>query len=153
MASGPAARWGSGASGAVSSQAHGRHAVRAPFFPTNTLKTRVLDARGLGEAGHWTVSYAQSRGLGILPLMSTPKYRVHLRWPTQQVSHTTVTEIREVAEFAFEHLKSRRDLQGKRLAVTMTLEGKSQNYYEFDSADAQNTESAPKPPTSTPKTP
>ncbi len=98
------------------------------------MKTGVPTARVLGRFAQRTVSYALSLSLGILPFMS--KYRVYLRWPPQRTTDTTVTEIREVAEFAFQHLKSRADLRGQDVAVAMTLDGKQQDYFDFKAAGA-----------------
>lgn len=100
------------------------------------MKTRVFTARALGGGRHRTVRYAPSLSLGILPLM--PKYRVYLRWPPQRVTDTTTTETLEVAEFAFQHLKSRADLRGQDVAVAMTLDGKQQDYFDFKTSGAQD---------------
>lgn len=94
------------------------------------MKTRVLVARAPGGAGHGTVSYAIPLRLGILPFMSMPKYRVYLRWLPQRATDNTTTEIREVAAFAFEHLKTRTDLKGKHVGVVMSLEGKQLDYFD-----------------------
>jgi len=109
------------------------------------MKTGVITARALGGAPRRTASYALSFSLGILPGM--PKYRVYLRWPPQRVTDSTTTEIREVAEFAFNHLKARTDLRGQDVAVAMTLEGKQQDYFDFRSPGESSAESSPTPRT------
>jgi hypothetical protein len=61
-------------------------------------------------------------------------YRIYLRWPGGKVSHKTTTEVEEVAEFAFDHLRRMKELRGQTVSATMTLEGKNVHYHDFKAA-------------------
>lgn len=113
------------------------------------MKTRYRAPRALRGA-YGTVNYALSHSLGILPFMS--KYRIYLRWPPQCVTDSTTTEVTKVAEFAYQHLKSRTDLIGKDVAVAMTLEGQQQRYFDFKTGSERISESADSSPTPPPRT-
>lgn len=59
-------------------------------------------------------------------------FRVYLRWPRQRVSDKTVTESRELAEFAYRQLRARSDLVGEPVAAVLTEDGRQLAYHAFD---------------------
>jgi hypothetical protein len=108
------------------------------------MKTR-LPARALGGTAHRAVCYALSLRLGILPFMSTTKFRVYLRWPEQRTSDSTTTESREVADFALQLLKDRSDLRGQGVGAAMTRDGKQLKYFDFKTGIEKVSEPEPTP--------
>ena len=59
-------------------------------------------------------------------------YRVYLRYPDAHVSDKTTTENLDVAIEAFEALVNRRDLDGQKLLVSLTKNGRGVVHHAFD---------------------
>jgi len=60
-------------------------------------------------------------------------HRVYLRWPPQRTSDKTSTESAEVARFAYDELRNRRDLVGLDVAAAWTCNGKQLAFHSFNS--------------------
>ncbi len=61
-------------------------------------------------------------------------HRVYLRWPPQRTSDKTSTDSADVARFAFDQLKARKDLEGQDVAIAWTCNGEQLAYHDFSSA-------------------
>ena len=61
-------------------------------------------------------------------------HRVYLRWPPSTATDKTTTESEAVARYAYEALRSRRDLEGQPVAVAWTCNSEQLAYHDFAAA-------------------
>jgi len=71
--------------------------------------------------------------LHVLKEVPRMTFRIYVRWPANQVSQKTTTEVRAVADFAFDELRSRSSelLAEGALGVTYTSDSKQVNFIDL----------------------